>query len=190
MWVLWVLMVWDLLTFKSQARLHKDTAARYLCALKGGRPASPLYPPQWLNSALVAEGDNDKICPHRKALMSKKLPLQKRDKIVHIRLTSEEFFLLNQKKNRAELARWMRETLLSDESTKQITTVKHQLPPEVVRFLGGIGNNLNQIARNVNAAAKSGEMGQLDAIKILTEINATDRALTGLRDFLRKQNQP
>ena len=86
--------------------------------------------------------------------MSKKLPLQKRDKIVHIRLTSEEFFLLNQKKNRAELARWMRETLLSDESTKQITTVKHQLPPEVVRFLGGIGNNLNQIARNVNAAAK------------------------------------
>jgi hypothetical protein len=122
--------------------------------------------------------------------MSKKLPPQKRDKIVHIRLTSEEFFLLNQKKNRAELARWMRETLLSDESTKQITTVKHQLPPEVVRFLGGIGNNLNQIARNVNAAAKSGEMGQLDAIKILTEINATDRALTGLRDFLRKQNQP
>ena len=100
--------------------------------------------------------------------MSKNCP-QKQDKIVHIRLTSEEFFLLNQKKNRAELARWMRETLLSDESTKQITTVKHQLPPEVVRFLGGIGNNLNQIARNVNAAAKSGDMGQLDAIKILTK---------------------
>ena len=37
---------------------------------------------------------------------------------------------------------------------------------------------------------RSREMGQLDAIKILTEINATDRALTGLRDFLRKQNQP
>ena len=25
---------------------------------------------------------------------------------------------------------------VKDESTKQITTVKHQLPPEVVRFLG------------------------------------------------------
>ena len=112
--------------------------------------------------------------------MSKKLPPQKRDKIVHIRLTSEEFFLLNQKKNRAELARWMRETLLSDESTKQITTVKHQLPPEVVRFLGGIGNNLNQIARIINQQSKTDT--PLDRVAVITALSGIERELQRLND--------
>ena len=83
----------------------------------------------------------------------------------------------------------MRETLLSDESTKQITTVKHQLPPEVVRFLGYWQQPESDCAE-CKCCREVGGHGAIDAIKILTEINATDRALTGLRDFLRKQNQP
>ena len=119
--------------------------------------------------------------------MTKK-EIVKRQREIKIRLTDAEHEALLARCTKPSLATWMRETCLGEKQTKQSRI--QEVDPQLLRQLAGIGNNLNQIARNVHAAANSGDMGQLDAIKILTEINATDRALTGLRDFLRKQNQP
>ncbi|HGN6949073.1 TPA: MobC family plasmid mobilization relaxosome protein, partial [Neisseria gonorrhoeae] len=66
-------------------------------------------------------------------------------------------------------------------------TVKFQFPPEVVRVLAGMGNNLNQIAKALNTAAKVGTLGNVEALKATTELVALERSLNSLRDFLAKE---
>ena len=64
--------------------------------------------------------------------------------------------------------------------------VKHQLPPELVRTLAGIGSNLNQIARQINTASKAGRGDALlVATELLTQLTATERALNAVREVLR-----
>ncbi|MGN6932650.1 plasmid mobilization relaxosome protein MobC [Neisseria sp. P0013.S004] len=65
--------------------------------------------------------------------------------------------------------------------------VKFQFPPEVVRVLAGMGNNLNQIAKTLNTAAKVGTLGNVEALKATTELAALERSLNSLRDFLAKE---
>ena len=42
--------------------------------------------------------------------------------------------------------------------------------------MSGIGSNLNQIAKQLNSAAKIGVLGNLEAVKVITTIAATERA--------------
>lgn len=109
----------------------------------------------------------------------------KRDKSIKIRVTDEELAKLNANKGRAELARWLREIGLDGSGGRQ-HVVKHELPPEVVRILAGIGANLNQVARTLNARAKHEALDvRLCAAELLTELAATERALNAVREFLR-----
>lgn len=77
---------------------------------------------------------------------------EKRNRVVKIRLSDTEWVILNDKKSRPELARWIRETVLGIEPTKSIR-VNSDFPPELARILAGMGNNLNQIANPDETAA-------------------------------------
>lgn len=112
---------------------------------------------------------------------------EKRNKQIVIRVSPIEFDLLNQKKTRPELARWLRETALGIEQPKS-RKKSTPFPPEAARILAGIGNNLNQIAKQLNSAAKVGELDPLHIIRATAELNATERSLNALRDYLVKQS--
>ena len=107
-----------------------------------------------------------------------------RTKAIIIRCTEEEHAILNGKKERSELARWLRELGLNHGETSSHSSVFFQ--PEVVRNLVGIGRNLNQVTRNINAAVKTGELGQIDALHLLLEIEATQQALSSIYEALRE----
>ena len=67
--------------------------------------------------------------------------------------------------------------------------VKHQLPPEVVRILAGIGGNLNQLARHINTEAKAGSLDlRLHSVELLAQLAATERALSAVREVLRRDS--
>lgn len=114
-----------------------------------------------------------------------------RNRSIKIRLTDDEFEALNRKKTRPELARWIREIALENEqkTQKKISKKNSDFPPEIARILAGMGNNLNQIAKQLNSAAKAGVIGNLEAVKAITTIAATERALNDLRAFLANRDK-
>lgn len=112
----------------------------------------------------------------------------KRTKQLIIRVNFDEFEQLNSKKTSATLAKWMRETLLAQEKPKNIK-INSELPSEIARILAGIGNNLNQIAKQLNSAAKIGVLGNVEAVRAITEIAAAERSLNALRDFLANKRE-
>lgn len=113
---------------------------------------------------------------------------EKRTKSIKIRVTDAELAKLNANKGRAELARWLREIGLNGGGGRQ-QVVKHQLPPEVVRALAGIGSNLNQLARHLNIEAKAGSLEvRLHSIELLAQLAATERALASVREVLRRDS--
>ncbi|WP_275415271.1 plasmid mobilization relaxosome protein MobC [Snodgrassella gandavensis] len=50
--------------------------------------------------------------------------------------------------------------------------------------MAGVGNNLNQIARNINGVVKVGAVNQLDVLTIITHLAATERVLNAVRGYL------
>lgn len=67
----------------------------------------------------------------------------KRDQEIKIRVTQSEKDQLNELKTQASLAVWLRELGLT-------AKVIERADPELVRAIGRIGSNLNQIAKYVN----------------------------------------
>ena len=108
-----------------------------------------------------------------------------RRKSVKIWLTESEHERLQSLKARPELARWIREVALSGEGSKK-HVVKHILPPEIVRVISGVGSNLNQMAKAINGQIKMGELDlNKDTLSILMQLEATEQALNGLREYLK-----
>lgn len=66
-----------------------------------------------------------------------------RNKSIKIRVTQDEKNKLNELKTQQELAAWMRELALNQKKIKRAD-------PELVRAIGRIGSNLNQIAKHAN----------------------------------------
>lgn len=111
---------------------------------------------------------------------------EKRMKSIKIRVTDAELARLNANKGRSELARWLREIGLEGGGGRQ-DVVRHELPPELVRVLAGIGGNLNQLARHINTAAKAGTGDALMvSVELMTQLTATERALNAVREVLRR----
>lgn len=77
----------------------------------------------------------------------------------------------------------MREIALGIEQPKS-RKVSSKFPPEVARILSGMGNNLNQIARQLNSAAKAGVIENMQVIRAITEVAAAERSLNALREYL------
>ena len=111
--------------------------------------------------------------------------MQKRTKSIKVRLTDEELKIMNEKKTRAELARWIRETCLNETSGKK-ETIKYTFDPEIVRTLSGIANNLNQVARVLNTCMLTGELRQIDLSAVLMQIISTERILEIIRSEYKK----
>lgn len=90
----------------------------------------------------------------------------KRTREITIRVTDEELKKLHDRKADVTLAGWLRNLGLG------VTPIK-QADPNLVRALGRIGSNLNQITKHANTH------NQLDQ-NILTEISAIRNVLTDL----------
>ncbi|CAI3960069.1 unnamed protein product [Commensalibacter communis] len=94
--------------------------------------------------------------------------MKKRTKKIEIMTSDEEYELLLQRKTKARLAEWMRETCLDQKPTKRVSTVD----PLLLYELNKIGVNLNQIAKKVQFEKHN--------IEWLVEIIHIERQLTSL----------
>lgn len=91
---------------------------------------------------------------------------KKRNHEISIRVTSDELQQLKDRKTETTLAGWMRSLCLG------ATPIK-QADPNMVRALGRMGSNLNQIAKHANTH------NELDQ-NVLTEISTIREILTDL----------
>ena len=104
---------------------------------------------------------------------------EKREKIIKIRVSSEELETLKFNSTKVQLAEWMRETCLNPGQVDLVRDLVQPEPvdPALLRALAGIGNNMNQIARRIN----TGEWDSLDVVKIVAALGAIERELAELR---------
>lgn len=91
---------------------------------------------------------------------------EKRTREISIRLTDDELQKLHDRKADVTLAGWLRSLGLG------VTPIK-QADPNLVRALGRMGSNLNQIAKHANTH------NELDQ-NVLTEISAIREIMTAL----------
>lgn len=85
---------------------------------------------------------------------------EKRDVQDKIRYTKSEFEEIKKRVPRGETrAGWIRRILLEQEPPKNIRRrlSAPKVAPQLMRELGQIGGNINQIARTLNTAKKSGD---------------------------------
>lgn len=162
--------------FFSTEEIKQGYISLSLHALQGEFPLTP--------AGLLLPAGTDKKSPQT---TGKKMTAEKRTKQLIIRVSPTEFETLTRQKTHPNLARYIRERVLEDGKASDKKTVKFQFPPEVVRVLAGMGNNLNQIAKTLNTAAKIGTLGNVEALKATTELAALERSLNSLRDFLAKE---
>lgn len=99
----------------------------------------------------------------------------KREKIIKIRTTEDEYSDLQQRSRKPRLAEWMREHCLGAKPSRAA-----QIPPvdpALLRQLAGIGNNLNQIARSVNS-----KYSPIESVEVIARLTAIERALNAIRE--------
>lgn len=105
-----------------------------------------------------------------------KIKHEKRKEMIRIRVTQDEKDKINERKTQKSLATWLRNLAL--DTVPPIVPITKTLPiksadPELVRGIGRIGSNLNQIAKHVNTNK------QLDD-KVLSSINRIELLLIDL----------
>lgn len=99
----------------------------------------------------------------------------KRSKMLTMWVTEDEHRRLLERCDGKRLAAWMRQTCL-DEKPARVGKLP-SLSPALLRQLAGMGNNLNQIARQVNAGGGSGH----DHVQVVAALMAIDAGLERLR---------
>ena len=107
--------------------------------------------------------------------------MERRERILKIRLSDAEHGRLSAFANGRPLAEWLRDAGLSGGVSGQRKRPPVPVPtvaPELLRQVAGIGNNLNQIARRLNSA----EWGPMDRLQVLAALAAISRDLEVLRD--------
>lgn len=89
----------------------------------------------------------------------------KRTKEIKLRLSNEEHAQLLEKKTNVQLATWIRETCLAEKTN---TKRKYKsADPELLKQIGRIGGNLNQIARIANMDLQG---GKIDKLRLLAQL--------------------
>lgn len=103
-----------------------------------------------------------------------------REKIIKIRVSSEEHETLKHICPKVQLAEWMRENCLNP-SGDWVSAAKSKNPtpvdPLLIRGLAGIGNNMNQIARRIN----DGTFDNVSTIEILAALKSIESELSEIR---------
>lgn len=97
----------------------------------------------------------------------------KRNKMLTMWVTEDEHRRLLARCDGKQLAAWMRQTCLDEKPAR--TGKLPTLAPALLRQLAGMGNNLNQIARKVNAGTGH------DRVLIVAALMAIDAGLERLR---------
>ena len=103
---------------------------------------------------------------------------EKREKSIKIKVTEKEFFELNEIKNKSgysALAVYLREVGLEQKISSKKDYPK--VDPDLLFQLSGIGNNINQIARQVN----SSDIKASDAMQIIALLSSIDKQLDNVR---------
>ncbi|WP_033569913.1 MULTISPECIES: MobC family plasmid mobilization relaxosome protein [Dickeya] len=100
---------------------------------------------------------------------------EKRNKMLTMWVSDEEHRRLLERCDGKQLAAWMRQTCLDEKPSR--TGKLPSLSPALLRQLAGMGNNLNQIARKVNAGGGTGH----DRVQIVAALMAIDAGLDRLR---------
>jgi hypothetical protein len=101
---------------------------------------------------------------------------EQRTKSIKIRVSEEELEQLKQRCTKARLAEWMREICLGVETKRKTTPPPPRTDPELLYQLARIGNNINQIARKVNADRS------IDKVKLLVVLDEIRQELARLRN--------
>jgi len=99
--------------------------------------------------------------------------MKNRNKEIKIRLTQEEYEQLLQRKTKARLAEWVRETCLGSDLSKKAKSVP-KIDPDLLITLSKIGSNLNQIARYLNMDRT---LSVQEKIKALLELASIEQSL-------------
>lgn len=100
----------------------------------------------------------------------------KRTRIIKLRVSESEHAALQARADSATLAAWMREFCLGAKPKSR--TPVPAVDPALLRQVSGIGNNLNQIARNLNR----GDLGPAHRLQVLAALGAIERELKQLRE--------
>jgi len=104
----------------------------------------------------------------------------KRTKKIEFRVTEEEYNQLVSRKTKARLAKWVRETCLGNEMSKEVRSVS-KTDPALLVALARIGGNLNQIARNLNLDKNMALEQKVDYLIDLASIAENIRELKNVR---------
>ncbi|MDG2870744.1 MobC family plasmid mobilization relaxosome protein [Vibrio parahaemolyticus] len=99
----------------------------------------------------------------------------KRTRFLGIRVTDGEYQQLLERCHGRQLAVWMRETCLDTRPARSLRLPS--IDPVLLRQLAGMGNNLNQIARQINGGQWSGA----DRVQVVAALMAIDAELERLR---------
>ncbi len=94
-------------------------------------------------------------------------------------VTEDEHRRLLERCDGKQLAAWMRQTCLAEKPAR--AGKLPSISPALLRQLAGMGNNLNQIARQVNAGGGSGH----DRVQVVAALMAIDAGLERLGDLRR-----
>ena len=105
-----------------------------------------------------------------------KIKYEKRKEMIRIRVTQDEKDKINERKTQKSLATWLRnlalDTLPMPIPTTKTTPIK-SADPQLVRAIGRVGSNLNQIAKHANTNK------QLDD-KVLSSITRIETLLISI----------
>lgn len=99
----------------------------------------------------------------------------KRSKMLTMWVTEDEHRRLLERCDGKQLAVWMRQTCLHEKPAR--AGKLPSISPALLRQLAGMGNNLNQIARQVNGGSGSGH----DRVQVVAALMAIDAGLERLR---------
>lgn len=98
--------------------------------------------------------------------------MNKRTKKIEIRVSEEEYQQLLQRKTKARLAEWVRETCLGSKPSKVKPMPK--VDPALLVALSKIGSNLNQIAKYLNMDRT---LSAQEKVKALLELTSIEQSL-------------
>lgn len=104
---------------------------------------------------------------------------EKRTKSIKIRVNESEFSALNNQKEKAGfsmLADYMRSVSLGLDVQRKKEYPK--VDPVLLRQISGIGNNINQVARQINASKET----PINAMQMISYLASIDRTLAKIRD--------
>ena len=107
-----------------------------------------------MNGILVGETPNPKSQNRANAMTEPTKSIRNlKDKKVQIRMTADEKSLILERAQGADISTFLRELGLGHDPKvpkQKPRVIVHSADPELIRYIAKIGNNINQIAKNLN----------------------------------------